>query len=410
MAREPSVARQDQPSAECGDSKTHRGHVKFHVVGQGLVCLIGAVMVAELSRVGRNPAREDNRMRLAEGDDGVSTQSLAVSPNGSLIATTDTAGRVALREEARGWRTEIFADYHGFAVSIAFTPDGRFLAIGGLDFGIALWDRERDGNEQSECLPQRGVRAMAFSSDGRSLAAMNEASTQIVIWDVAERRERMILTTHLPVLSLVFSPDGRYLSAGESGSRTSIYVWELETGRARLVLEGSSGPVSSIAFSPDGTMLATTAVFERCIRLWDTSSGRLCRVIVGHAFGTDSVAFSPDGRSLASAGSDGMVRLWNAATGKQRAVLDGRANRMNHVAFSPDGRILIATGSGDNHVRFWDLTEMILDNTAGSKEQARLTRGPALFGRSFDVTRSSSAHPESSTRLTYPEMPHGQAA
>jgi WD40 repeat protein len=83
---------------------------------------------------------------------------------------------------------------------------------------------------------------------------------------------------------------------------------------------------------------------------------------------------------------------------------------MNHVAFSPDGRILIATGSGDNHVRFWDLTEMILDNTAGSKEQARLTRGPALFGRSFDVTRSSSAHPESSARLTYPEMPHGQAA
>ncbi len=232
MAREPGVARQDQPSAECGDSKTHRGHVKFHVVGQGLVCLIGAVMVAELSRVGRNPPREDNRMRLAEGDDGVSTQSLAVSPNGSLIATTDTAGRVALREEARGWQTEEFADYHGFAVSIAFTPDGRFLAIGGFEFGIAFWGRERDGSEESECLPHWGVKAMAFSPDGQSLAAVSEASTEIVVWDVAERRERMILTTQFPVLSLVFSPDGRYLASGESGSRTSIYVWELETGRA----------------------------------------------------------------------------------------------------------------------------------------------------------------------------------
>jgi WD40 repeat protein len=410
MAREPSVARQDQPSAECGDSKTHRGHVKFHVVGQGLVCLIGAVMVAELSRVGRNPAREDNRMRLAEGDDGVGTISLAVSPNGSLIATTDTAGRVALREEARGWRTEEFADYEGHAVSIAFAPDGRFLAIGGIELGIALWDRERDGNEQSELLPQRGVKAIVFSPDGRSLAAASEASTQIVVWDPAERRKKMTLTSHLPVLSLAFSPDGRYLASGELGQQGSIRVWELETGRAHLVLEGSSGPVSSVAFSPDGTMLATTALFERCIRLWDMSSGRFCRVIAGHAFGTNSVVFSPDGGSLASTGNDGMVRLWNAATGEQRAALDGRASRLNHVVFSPDGRILVATGSGDNDLRFWELTEMILGTTTGSKEQARLTRGPALFGRSYDLTRSSSGHPDSHARLTYPQKPHGQAA
>ena len=366
MAREPRTARPDQSSVEFGGWKTHRGHAKLHQFGQGLVCLIGAFIVAELSRLGRNATRDDNRMQLAEGDHGVATRSLVVSPSGSLIATTDTAGRVALREEARGWQTEEFADYHGFAVSIAFTPDGRFLAIGGIEFGIAFWGPEREGNELSECLPQWGVKVKAFSPDGQSLAAVSEASTEIVVWDVAERRERMILTTQFPVLSLVFSPDGRYLAAGESGSRTSIYVWEAETGRAHLVLEGSSGPVVAIAFSPDGTMLATTAAYQRYVRLWDTSSGRLCRVIAGHAFGTNSVAFTADGKALASAGNDGMVRLWNAATGEQRAVLDGRASGLNHVAFSPDGRILIATGSADNDVRFWELTEVITGSGTGS--------------------------------------------
>ena len=63
--------------------------------------MIGAVVVAELSFVGRNPAREDNRMRLAEGEDGGGTNSLAVSPDGSLIATTDTEGRVAVRDEEK---------------------------------------------------------------------------------------------------------------------------------------------------------------------------------------------------------------------------------------------------------------------------------------------------------------------
>ncbi len=358
MAREPRAALQDRPSVEFGGWKNHRGHVKLHLLGQGFVCLIGAVMVAEFSFVGRNPAEEDKRVRIAEGEDGVGTTSLAVSPDGALIVTTDTAGSVALRDEARGWRSEEFADYRDFAVSVAFSRDGRFLAIGGTDFGIALRDRDRDGDEQSELLPHKWVKAMAFSPDGRSLAAASQPSTQIVIWDPIERREKMILTSHLPVLSLAFSPDGRYLASGERGDRASICVWDLETGRARLVLAGSSGPIVAVAFSPDGAILATSAVYENGVRLWDMNSGRSSRVIARHSFGTNSVAFSPDGNVLASAGSDGMVRLWSVATGEQRAALDGRASRLNHVAFSADGRILVATGSGDNSVRYWELTEM----------------------------------------------------
>jgi WD40 repeat protein len=355
----PRVAREDQTSVEFGGRQIHRGHVKLHVLGRWFFCLIGAVMVAELSFLRRNPAPEDNRMQLSEGEDGGGTNSLAVSPDGLLIATTELNGRVVLRQEAHGWQSEEFADYGDYAMSVVFTPDGRFLVIGGSDFGIALWDRERDGSEQSAPLPLKRVNAMAISPNGRCVAAATYASTQVIIWDLIEQREKLILPSRSPVLSLAFSPDGRYIAAGDRGDRASIYVWDLETGRVHLVLDGSLGPVMAVAFSPDGAMLATTAIYEKVIRVWNMSSGRLCRVIAGHSLGTTSVAFSPDGRVLASAGNDGMVRLWSASTGEPRTVLDGRASRLNQVGFSSNGRNVVATSSGDNHVRFWELTEVI---------------------------------------------------
>jgi WD40 repeat protein len=359
MARGANYARRVRDSGGFGCSTTHRGHVPNRIFIRMCVCLIVSIFIIEAFVVDRTPIRGNVPMLLAEGEAGVGTLSMSVSRQGTLIATTDTAGRVSVRDQALTWQNGKYVDCTGFATSVTFTPDGRSLAIAGQGRGIAFWALEQPNGELTEWVPVPQVSVTAFSPDGRYLAAASAVSSQVVIWDRAERRESLILESRERTLSLAFSPDGRYLAAGGRGDRAAICVWDLDTGNVRFVLNESSGPVASVAFSPDGAMLATAAMFEERVRFWDMRTGGLHRAVEGHLFGTNSVEFSPDGRALASAGNDGMVRLWNVATGEPITVLDGRTIRLNRVGFSPDGRRIFATGSADNNIRIWDVFDLI---------------------------------------------------
>jgi WD40 repeat protein len=196
---------------------------------------------------------------------------------------------------------------------------------------------------------------------------------EIVIWDLAERRDMSILRSRSTFASLAFSADGRRLASGEADDRSTVFLWDLDTGTKRIALDGLGGPVRAVAFSADGSLLATSAAFERGVRLWELGSGRLRLVTAGHVQGTNAFAISPDQSTLASVGNDGMARLWTISTGEQRTVLDGRAGRLSQVAFSADGQILVATASNDNDLRFWNLTE--LDRSRGAEHASASDAG-----------------------------------
>jgi WD40 repeat protein len=322
---------------------------------------IAVVLITLVTLSNPEPVQDFAHPRIARGECGVQATSFALSPTSGQIATTNTAGRVTLRAPETGWEIERFLDFPGYAKAVAFSPDGRSLAVGGFARGICLWDLPSPKSEATQTIlvPIQRAKCMMFSPDGRSLAVTTDLDGTILVWDLAARRERMVLHHPSPVVSLAFSPDGRWLATGGARDDWSILLWDLQTGSRQVLLEDGPGPAVALAFSPDGTLLATAGFQEHDARLWDLKTRRVCRMLAGHARPINSVSFSPDGSLLATADNDGMLGLWTVATGQRRMSLDSHATRLLTVAFSPDGRTLVLSTGEDDDIRLWDIAKVL---------------------------------------------------
>jgi WD40 repeat protein len=317
----------------------------------GLIAL-AAIGLMALAR--DDPGRESPPTRLVPGEPGMMALGFTLSPDGKLIATMRIDGRVSLR----GRGAERLLDPRGSASkALAFSPDGRTLAVGRDEPGILLFDVVGGGSPIILNTPLPLSRALAFSPDGRTLAATTRRDGEILLWDLASDRARIRLHGLHPAVDIAFSPDGRTLAAGER-CENAVTLWDLETGRSRCLLSGRFGAITSVAFSPDGGLLAAAGPADRLVRLWDPASGRLRLRIPGHTFGTNAVRFSPDGGLLVTAGSDGMIRVWRVETGEPVVSLDGRSRVLPQVFLSADGRTLAAGGWCDDDIRVWDLDEI----------------------------------------------------
>ena len=329
--------------------------------------------------------------RVARGDRGVQITSFAVSPTGGHIATTNTAGRITLRARESGWQIERFLDFPGYAMSVAYSPDGRYLAVVGTAPGICLWDLS-SGTSQlvaADIASIQRAKHVIFSPDGQTLAVTNEHDGTVVLWDLATRRERMILHHPSPPIRIAFSSDGRGLATTGASDGSSILLWDLETGYRRMLAVGGPGHllnarhVTGLAFSPDGALLACARLHEHCVRLWDLSTLRELTVFAEHAHFVTSVAFSPDGALMATASKDGMLGLWKISTGERLVSLDGRAISLQSVAFSPDGRTLVLATWDDDDLRLWDVAE-ILKLPPGTKSSPM--KKPSALGSEREFT------------------------
>jgi WD40 repeat protein len=235
--------------------------------------------------------------------------------------------------------------------AVAFSPDGRMLAAGFLHGAIKIWEVYSGLNSLRLEGHLASVNSVSFSPDSQLVASGSRDKT-IRLWDAESGLEIQTLEGHAgEVRAASFSPDGEWLVSG-SHDRT-VRVWRVVTGRQAQILGHHNHQVTSAAFSPTGRWIASGSL-DKTIRLWDVTTGGEARTLRGHTKGVQSLAFSPDGRLIASGGQDRAIKVWEVRTGREVQTLTGLQNDVSSLAFSPDGKLL-AAGSLGQTVKVWKL-------------------------------------------------------
>jgi WD40 repeat protein/tRNA A-37 threonylcarbamoyl transferase component Bud32 len=279
------------------------------------------------------------------------------SPDGKRLAIASPGPKVL---DAQTGKELLTLKGHDRGVrSVAFSSDGKRLVTGSWDHMLKVWDAQTGQEIFTLKGHTGGVMSVVFSPDGRRLASAGFDHT-VKLWDAQRGQEPLTLKgLRGGVSKVVFSPDGQRLASSESGDE-SVKVWDAHTGEEILTLKGETGGV----FSPDGKCLASAsrAAFNGQTRtwiptevnVWDAQTGQKIRTFKGHIQWVASMVFSPDGKRLASGGADQTVKVWDVQTGQETVTLKGHTGPVTSLVFSPDGRWL-ASGSDDRTIKLWDV-------------------------------------------------------
>jgi WD40 repeat protein len=303
---------------------------------------------------------------------------LAFSPDGKNVAAGCNNGVVCFYDAQTGaaWGKQL--PHRASVNALAFSPDGTMLLTGSSvadDKGNPpvkgegrLWDL-RTGELVGQPIPFPnsidGEHPVAFSPDGRRVAVGDLEGT-VYLLDVAEvasgavakgRRVPLAPRHRAGVFALAFSPDGQRLLTGSHDHTARL--WDTETGRPIGEVMTHQAPVDAVAFSPDGRLILTGSR-EQAASLWDGLTGRPAGSLPDDRGGIYPVAFGPEGR-LAVTGSDGgAVRLWDVRARKPVGPPLWHSRGVHLAAFAPDGRTVLS-GDTDGTARLWSVPSALPD-------------------------------------------------
>lgn len=240
--------------------------------------------------------------------------------------------------------------------SLAYSPNGQWLASGGWERSIHLWNTETGTLDQTFEGHQGNVNTLAFSPDGTLLASASDDLT-VRLWDVESGQQTATFEHEDRVTSLVFSPDETSLI---TGSRDELVrLWEVETQEVMQTFEGHENWVLSVDISSDGEQIISGSA-DGTIRVWNVDNGESVVIMPdgpeNEIISVNSVQFSPDHQLIAAGLSDQSVRVWDTETQERIIRLGGHETGVLSVAFSPDGKQL-ATASVDGMILLWHVPQ-----------------------------------------------------
>ncbi len=288
----------------------------------------------------------------------------------AISALTAYANTVGVNTENLLLKT--FKGHSFYVNSVAFSPDGKYIASGSGDGAIRIWDAFLPTFGAADKAPGKWIKtfkinswinSVAFSPDGKYIVSASDDGIirllEVSAAPIAGTAASKLNKNHIKIFSghgdfvesVFFSPDGKYIISG-SGDNT-IRLWDISAGKCiRIFNKKDVGIARKIIFSPNGKYIAFTDL-GGMIKMLSISDGLLKRRFKGHSL-IHSIAFSLDGKYLVSGSDDGKIKLWDVSSGKCLKILKGHPYSVMTVSFSPDGRY-IASG-GHKIIKFWNVS------------------------------------------------------
>ena len=252
--------------------------------------------------------------------------------------------------------------HKGRITGLALSPDGTIAATTAIDGVVFVWDltqrlmvkriRPNASSTLSEVSLSRISNAIAFSPDGRALALAYRNGT-VALWDLgadadAEAYEAFVMRGHAgAVTDLCFSPDGNWL-ASASLDRTAR-LWRLQTASRPRLEQSDSGPAIH-EISRDGSYLISGGQADGRVQLWSGSSLKLLRSIRVNAQ-PNGLAINRSGTRAFIGTVQGELLMWETNNSSARVIPGAATGAISAIALSPDKSLLAAIGVNGNNLK-----------------------------------------------------------
>ena len=236
---------------------------------------------------------------------------------------------------------------------IGWSPDmKRYLEGTGNTVRVRDWETDAIIITLRNIHGSTGSRTVniAFSPDGRQIAAITSDSRNIKVWDASNGQELITITTDPESFfyNFCYSPDGRTIVFRDS---RTVKVFDLVNRRQLRSFPVADSSNSSNTFSNDGrrymvtTSTETPGNYRETITIYDTETGRVLRTLTGYNSFVIAMAYRPDGRQIVSVARDNVMKVWDAETGRELRSINLTGDYIASLAFSPDGRRLVLNPS-----------------------------------------------------------------
>jgi len=260
---------------------------------------------------------------------GRTVEHLAYLPGTRKIIEAGGDDRIRIRNYGPGSKVSTINTGGQVVSSIAVSPDGRIIAAG-TDAGEVIFWHSRTGYSllRRSKVHRGAVNAMDFSRDGRFFASGGADGTTI-IRTIATGREKMVTAwDDRQVACLSFVANGlEFVTGSDDGE---IKIWAARGKKCLHRLAAHDAPVASLSVAPKGDFFASSGNDE--IKIWDIHTGQCLEQMPGHLGERTVVLLLDDNRHLVSAGMDDMICIRDLITGEVVAMLDGRGNGIRCLA------------------------------------------------------------------------------